>query len=202
MRRSAPILLALAAVGAFALAACDGSDDPSNAVGGDTGSEGDVESPGETEAGVGEFVSGTVTLTGAEESTYSIDDPAYTFFGAGGCSDTNFAISFNAREADTEYTALQLEAQIDADLNGGGTGTYDVEKMTLIAATGGDLAASRTYSGPGTMSITEHDTGGSSADLIARRMAFTLEGTLEADGLDGEGEVDVAADVLWVMGCP
>lgn len=122
----------------------------------------------ETASGFGEFVSGTVTLTGAEEPTYSTGDPAYTF---------------------------------DADLSAG-TGTYGVEDVTLIDVTDGDLAASRSYSGPGTMSITEHDTGGVSADLNARRMAITLEGTLEADGPDGDGEVDAAADVLWVMGCP
>jgi hypothetical protein len=40
---------------------------------------------------------------------------------------------------------------------------------------------------PGT-AITEHDTGGASADLNARRMAITSEGNLEGDGSDGDGE--------------
>ena len=40
------------------------------------------------------------------------------------------------------------------------------------------------------------------AVLDERRMAITLDGTLEARGSTPDGEVDVAADVLWVMGCP
>jgi len=219
MTRSTPRLLALMAVAAMAVAACGGSDDAgdeSDSVETASGSaasdaetaddedtsSGDGGSSEASEAGFGDFLSGTITLGGAEDSTYSIDDPTYAFVGAGGCSDSNFGISINGREADTGFTAFQINAGIDADLSGGDTGTFDVEEMTLLVTTDGDIAASRTYSGPGTMSITEHDTGGASMDLNARRMAITLDGTLEATGPDGEGEADVTADVLWVMGCP
>ena len=63
-----------------------------------------------------------------------------------------FGMSIQVREADTGFTAAQLDAGIDADLSGGATGTFDVDDLELLAIT--------------------------------------------------DGEVDVAADVLWVMGCP
>jgi hypothetical protein len=72
--------------------------------------------------------------------------------------------------------------------------------MTLLVVTDGDLAAGRSYEGPATMVVSEHDTGGPTSDLNARRMAITLDGTL-AGSPSGGGEVDVSADVLWVMGC-
>ena len=96
MRTPTPRLLALATVIALGLAACGGSDDVSDVVDTDaappgaatpdvdTGTDSD-ETSDESGPGFGEFVSGTVTLSGAEEAIYSIDDPAYTFVGAGGC---------------------------------------------------------------------------------------------------------------------
>jgi len=162
----------------------------------DTGTDSD-EASDDSGPGFGEFESGMVTLSGAEQMTYSIGDPAYTFVGAGGCGGGSFGMTVNATEADTGYTALQLSAQIDSDLDGGGTGTFEVEEISLLVATDGDLAASRSYDGPGTLVVSEHDTGGANGDLNARRMAITLDGTLS-----GDGDVDVAADLVWVMGCP
>jgi hypothetical protein len=217
--RTSTRFVTLAAVGALALAACGGGDDdaddaidagepaPAEVASDDaTSGDEDADDGGDdgdeaSDAAFGEFVSGTIALGGAEDATYAVDDPAYTFVGAGGCGGSEFGMTINATEADTGYTAFQLGASIDADLSGGETGTFEVGEMTLLAVTDGDLAGGRTYEGPGTMSITEHDTGGADSDPNARRMAITLEGTLEATG-EGDGSVDVSADVLWVMGCP
>lgn len=173
MRLTTRRLIRLGVVGAFTFGSCGGnggsSDGAEATTDGDvpdgdalatlyTGSDNGAATADASEVGFGEFVSGTVALTGAEESSYSIDDPPYTYFGAGGCSGANFGLTFDVREADTEPTALQLSAQIGADLSGGGTGTYDVEKMTLIAVSNGDLSASRSYIGSGTLVITEHET--------------------------------------------
>jgi hypothetical protein len=214
--RTSSRLVTFAAVGALVLGACGGSDDGGDAfdaaesASGDTDSDEAGSSDGDADeasddssgAGFGEFVSGTIAFSGAEEQTYAVDDPAYTFVGAGGCGGGEFGMSVNVTEADTGYTAFQLGAGIDADLSGGQTGVFEVEAMSLVAVTDGDIGASRSYEGPGTMSITEHDNGGADSDLDSRRMAVTLEGTLDATGADGDGPVDVSADVLWVMGCP
>lgn len=48
------------------------------------------------------------------------------------------------------------------------------------------------------MVISEHDTGGASADLNARRMTVSLSGSIPSD----DGEINVDIDYRWVMGCP
>ncbi len=152
--------------------------------------------------GFGGFSSGTVTVTGIDEASYSVSDPALQWNGGGGCNATQFGIVVNANESDTGFTAMQLTAQIDADLNGGGTGTFDVEGVTLLLVTDGDVAAGRPYRGDGTMVIAEHDTGGPSSDPNARRMAITIDGTLESTTTGVDGTVDLVADLVWIMGCP
>ncbi len=206
----------LAAVGSLAFAACGGSDDVSDAIDSigsapandvsDDGAAADQESDAATSdssgAGFGEFISGTIAFSGGEDETYAIDDPASAFTGSGGCGGGQFGFSINAVAPDTGYTLFQLSAGMDEDLSGGATGTYDVDEVALLVVPDGDLSASRRYEGPGTIAVTEHDTGGIDSDLNSRRMAITLEGTLDAMGSDADGTVDVSADVLWVMGCP
>ncbi len=213
MLTSTSRLLTLAVAAALAVAGCGGDDvsdvvdsgeasaDADADVGSDSDSDVEDTSSDDSGPGFGEFVTGTVTLSGAEDAVYTVDDPAYTMIGAGGCAGGSFGITVNAAEAETGFTALQVSAQIAEDLSGGGTGTFDVEDVSVFAVTDGDIAAGRSYDGPGTITIAEHDTGGPSADLNARRMAITLEGTLVGTG-DTDGEVEVAADVVWVMGCP
>lgn len=89
-----------------------------------------------------------------------------------------------------------------ADLSGGAIGTFPVEKVALVAVTDGDVPASRSYDGPATMAVSEHDTGGATSDPNARRMAVTFDGSLAGPPSDRGGEVEVSADVEWVMGCP
>jgi len=232
MRRSTQKLVALLATGALALAACGGDGDSDDAAdtgdtaaeqtdggadgdGADSGSDGSDssdsgsgsddsgsdDSDGDSQPGFGEFVSGTITLTGAEEMTYTVGDPAFDFIGAGGCGGGQFGVSIQVLDADTGFTAAQVGAGVDADLDGGGTGTFDVDDMDVLIVPDGNLAAGRTYDGTGTMVVSEHDTGGADAVLNERRMAITFDGTVSGTG-EAEGDVDVAADVLWVMGCP
>ena len=213
MRRSIT-LVTFVAVGSLVAAACGGGDDDSSDVPDpveeqvedseseqDAGRDDEGDSTVDSEAVFGDLISGTIGFSGAEDVTYVVGDAAYKFTGAGGCSAAEFGISVNTTETDTGYTVFQLDAAVDADLNGGGTGTFEVEEMTLLAVTDGDFSSSRTYEGPGTVSITEHDTGGADNELNERRMAITMEGSLEA-GSEGEGTVDVSADFVWVMGCP
>jgi predicted small secreted protein len=218
MRHRIARLVALVAVGSFVLAACGGSDDAGDAIDAgdltedaaatenddsssdDGSSDSEDSSADESAAAFGEFVSGTISLSGAEDVTYAVDDPAFEIIGAGGCGGGSFGFTISATEADTGFTTLQLSAQVAEDLSGGGTGAFEVDDVSVIVVTDGDVGSSRSYDGPGTLTITEHDTGGPSADPNARRMAVELEGTLAGGG--DTGDVDVAADVRWVMGCP
>lgn len=223
MRQSTRRLVVLLAIGAFAVAGCGGGDDDSIDLGDvsadandasddanssnddnrsddDNGSDDDDSSP--SEAGFGEFISGAITITGDEELTYSVDDPALDIIGGGGCGAGTFGFTLQARESDTGFTAMQLAAEIDADLSGGATGTFPVETLSLVTVTDGDVAASRSYDGPATMVVSEHDTGGATSDPNARRMVISFDGILVGSPSDGGGEVEVLADLVWVMGCP
>jgi hypothetical protein len=216
MRPSARRLVTLLTIGALAVAACGGDEDSTGpgdvAVdAGDSSADGgssDDDAPADddegstSEAGFGEFTSGSITVTGSEDLTYSVDDPAFDFIGAGGCDTSTFGFTVQVRDSDTGITTMQLATVADADLNGGATGSFPVENLSLVAVTDGDVAASRSYDGPATLVVSEHDTGGATADLNARRMVLTLDGILVGSPSDGGGEVEVAADLEWVMGCP
>jgi hypothetical protein len=219
MRASTRRLVATLAIGAVALVACGGGDDDSidpgdaaadaNDVSGDASASDDDDDGGSadddsssSEAGFGEFISGEITITGDEELTYSVDDPAFDYIGGGGCGTGTFGFTLQAREADTGFTAMQLAAEVDADLSGGATGSYPVEQLGLVTVTDGDVAASRSYEGPATMVVSEHDAGGATSDPNTRRMVISFDGALVGSPSDGGGEVEVSADLVWVMGCP
>jgi hypothetical protein len=221
-RRLSALVIAAAAL---VLAACGGGDGDGDADPGDLGgiiddareqvaedraaegADGD-NGDGPADGGAadapafGEFAALNVTVLGTDTATYVLDDLDLTWVGAGGCGGSNFGVSINAVEAGTGFTALQLSAQIDEDLGGGATGSFPVEEMTLLLVTDGDIAGARSYAGPGTMVIEAHETGGATSDPNARRMDLTIEGSLEAAGVDQVGTVEVLADVVWVMGCP
>jgi len=217
MRQSTRRLVVLFTIGAVAVAACGGGDDDSTELGdvaadasdasddassSDDDTSADDDGGSSSEASFGEFISGAITVTGDEELTYSVNDPALDFIGAGGCGTSTFGITVQVRESDTGFTAMQLATEIDADLSGGATGTFPVENLGLVTVTDGDVAASRSYEGPATMVVSEHDTGGATSDPNARQMVFTLDGLLVGSPSDGGGEVEVLADLVWVMGCP
>lgn len=216
MRHSTPRFVMFLAIGALAVAACGGGDDdpidvatseaeaPAAEVAeeaSDAAETGSDESSS-SEVGFGEFISGAITLAGDENATYSVDDPTLDFVGGGGCGADTFGVTIQVRRADTGVTTMQLSAEVDGDLSGGGTGTFPVQKMSLVTVTEGDPVESRSYDGPATMVVTEHDTGGATSDLDARRMAISLEGALAGSPSDGGGDVELSADLLWVMGCP
>jgi hypothetical protein len=217
MRRAFRIAAVLA-VGSLAVAACGGGDDDAGAgddaieadtdeatddatgddaaTGDDGGAGDDGDSSAAAAVGFGELASGTIVLTGAEDQTYAVDDPSYVFRTGGGCGGGEFGMTIMANDAASGATAFQLDAIVDADLTGGVTGTFDVEDISLAVITDGDLAGSRTYEGPGTIDITEHDTGGATDDPNARRMALTLEGSVAGTGPENDGSVDVSADIV------
>lgn len=216
MPHAASRLITLLAIGALAVVACGGDDpfdlgdvseadiadgaDGGSDTGDESGSDDNDGSP--TGPGFGDFISGEITVTGDEEGTYAVDDPTLDFVSGGGCLDGNFGISIQPRAADTGFTVMQLSAEVDADLSGGVTGTYPVEDVALLVVTNTDFGTGPTYRGPGTLVISEHDTGGATGDLNARRMAITIDGSLAGSPSDGGGEVEVSAELVWVMGCP
>jgi hypothetical protein len=175
----------------------DGSSDDGNSDDDDRDDSSD-EGPG-----FGNFESGEIVLTGAEEVTYAVGDPALGFISGGGCGGENYGISVNVQNAEAQVTMAQISAGIDEDMSGGRTGTFPVEELSLIVIPDGDMMSSRTYEGPGTMEVIEHDNAAPDFILNDRRTVLSITGTLEASGPDDPaGTVELAADLVWVMGCP
>jgi hypothetical protein len=216
MRPSTRRLVALLTIGALAVVACGGGDDDStelgdvaadasvasdNASSSDDDTSADGDGGASSEAGFGEFVSGEIIVTGDEDLAYSVGDPSLDFISGGGCLDGTFGIVIQPRQTDTGFSVMQLSAEIDEDLSGGATGTYPVEDISLLVVTDTDFGTGPTYRGPGTMVVSEHDTG-AATDPNSRRMAITFDGKLAGSPSGGGGEVEVSADVVWVMGCP
>lgn len=153
--------------------------------------------------GFGNFESGQIVLTGAEEATYAVGDPALGFVSGGGCGGENYGISVNVQNAEGQFTMAQISAGIDEDMSGGRTGTFPVEEVSLLIIPDGDMSSSRTYEGPGTLDVIEHDNAAPDFDLNERRTVLSITGTLEADGADDPpGTVELDADLVWIMGCP
>ena len=149
-------------------------------------------------AGFGELMEGTFILTGAEDEQWFVSDDELAFRLGGGCADGNFGFSIAITDAAVETTFGMFTAELEDDLSGGVTGEFDAVHAEVTVIPGGDFSASERYEGPIRMVISEHDTGGATADLNARRMSVTLLGTLPGD----TGEVDVDVTFRWVMGCP
>lgn len=168
-----------------------GSGDDSD----DSGDDGDG-------PGFGNFESGAIVVSGAEDVTYSVDDPALGFISGGGCGGENYGISVNVQNADAQVTMAQISANIDEDMNGGRTGTFPVEEVSLMIVPDGDMMAMRSYEGPGTMDVVEHDNAAPDFNLNERRTVLSITGTLEAANPETEGTVELDADLVWIMGCP
>lgn len=196
-------------------AACGGNDDgASDAVqvdadtvqtdagddsAGDDEATPDAESSdGETVAGFGELVEGEFVLTGAADERFDVGDDQLAFRTGGGCDGSGFGFSMHVNDAAGEITYATFEAQGPEDLSGGVTGEFDAVDFEANLFPGGDLSLAETVSGPVKMLISEHDTGGASADLNARRMTVSLLGSVPSDA----GDVDVDITFRWVMGCP
>ena len=114
---------------------------------------------------------------------------------AGGCGGGQFGLALQVND-DTPQTVAQLGLQIDEDLGGGATGTYDLEDLELNLFDWSDGLTQTSYDGPGTLVVEVHE---APAELDDRRMLITVTGT----GLEGEdGSLDVTAELDWVMGCP
>lgn len=156
------------------------------------------ETDGDSAAGFGELMEGTFLLTGTEDERYYVSDDELAFRLGGGCSDGAFGFSVAITDAAGTITLAMFNAQIAADLSGGVTGEFDGVDAEVTVIPGGDFAALTSYEGPIRMVVSEHDTGGVSADLNARRMSITLLGTLPGD----DGDVNVDVTFRWVMGCP
>ena len=171
------------------------ADEPDDA--GDADQEGGDD--GDDDAvGFGELMEGTFILTGAEDERWFVSDDELAFRLGGGCADGNFGFSIAITDAEVETTFGMFTAELEDDLSGGVTGEFDAVHAEVTVIPGGDFSASERYEGPIRMVISEHDTGGATADLNARRMSITLVGTLPGDA----GEVDVDVTFRWVMGCP
>ncbi len=200
-------------------AGCGGSDsDPSSAVDAAaddatsdaaTTDESPADEPGDAAdadqdggdddaVGFGELMEGTFILTGAEDERWFVSDDELAFRLGGGCADGNFGFSIAITDAEVETTFGMFTAELEDDLSGGVTGEFDAVHAEVTVIPGGDFSASERYEGPIRMVISEHDTGGATADLNARRMSVTLLGTLPGDS----GDVDVDVTFRWVMGCP
>ena len=149
-------------------------------------------------AGFGELMEGTFIFTGAVDERYHVSDAEYAFRLGGGCADGEFGFSVNIADAAGEISFAQLGAQVAQDLSGGVTGEFEAVDTDVSFFPGGDFSLTSSFDGQVRMIVSEHDTGGVSADLNARRMTVTLLGTLAGD----EGDVDVDVTFRWVMGCP
>lgn len=176
----------------------DTNDDANDDANSDDNDDQSADGPG-----FGNFESGEIVLTGAEEATYAVGDPALGFVSGGGCGGENYGISVNVQNAEGQFTMAQISADIDEDMSGGRTGTFPVEEVSLLMIPDGDMAAARTYEGPGTLDVIEHDNAAPDFDLNERRTVLSITGTLEANGADDEpGTVELDADLVWIMGCP
>lgn len=172
------------------------ADEPDAA--GDADQDGDGDGDGDDAVGFGELMEGTFILTGAEDERWYVSDDELAFRLGGGCADGNFGFSVAITDAAAEQTFGMFAAQMSEDLSGGVTGEFDAVDAEVTVFPGGDFSAAERYEGPIRMVISEHDTGGVTADLNARRMSVTLLGTVPGD----EGDVDVDVTFRWVMGCP
>lgn len=151
---------------------------------------------GEAAAGAGfGSATGTLAITGAVEETYEQGADGVTMTVAGGCSGSQFGLAVQINDA-TPQTVAQLGLQIDQDLGGGTTGTFDVEDLELNVFDWSDGLTQTGYDGSGTLDVQVHD---APAELNERRMVIVVTG----QGLEGgDGAVDVTAELDWVMGCP
>ena len=148
--------------------------------------------------GFGELMEGTFVFTGAVDERFYVSDAEYSFRLGGGCADGQFGFSVNIADAAGATPFAQLGAQVAQDLSGGVTGEFEAVDADVGFFPGGDFSLTSSFDGQIRMIVSEHDTGGVSADLNARRMTVTLLGTLTGD----EGNVDVDVTFRWVMGCP
>ncbi|MCB0967339.1 MAG: hypothetical protein KDB37_10930 [Ilumatobacter sp.] len=176
------------------------SDEPSDQPSDDSDDGDDTD--GEEGPGFGGFVSGQIVVAGAEDVTYAVDDASLSWISGGGCSDGRFGISVNVQEADTMLTAAQVDVSIDEDLSGGGTGSFETDELRFIIIPDGDMMAMRSYEGPGTFEVLEHDNAAPDFIPNDRRTTLRITGTLDATSPDTEGTVDLDAELVWVMGCP
>lgn len=203
---------------ALVVTACGGDDDlslddiqdavESDDESGDSGESGSDESGDDDSGdaaegpGFGNFESGAIVVSGAEDVTYSVGDSALGFISGGGCGGENYGISVNVQDADAQVTMAQISANIDEDMNGGRTGTFPVEEVSLMIVPDGDMMAMRVYEGPGTMDVVEHDNAAPDFDLNERRTVLSITGTLDGANPETEGTIELDADLVWIMGCP
>ena len=197
---------------ASADAASDNAAETTDGTGGDTGVAATTESPageatsgstddapdGDTAAGFGELIEGTFIFTGAVDERFYVSDDELAFRLGGGCQGDQFGFSVAVNDAAGETTFAMVTAQMQQDLSGGVIGEFEAVDAEITLLPGGDITLADRYEGPVRLVISEHDTGGASSDLNARRMTITLLGTVTGD----QGDVDVDVTFRWVMGCP
>lgn len=163
----------------------------------DAGSETDPDA-GDTLVGFGDLVEGSFVLVGASEDRFDVGDERFAFRTGGGCDGSGYGFSVHVNDPAGTTTYAIFEAQGPDDLSGGVTGEFDAVDFSATVFPDGDMTVSETYSGPIQMTISEHETGGATADLDARRMTVALRGSVPSD----TGDVDVDTTFRWVMGCP
>ena len=174
-------------------------DDTASPAEDDSADESDEDVSGDdTAVGFGELMEGSFIFTGAIEERYYVSDDELAFRLGGGCQGDQFGFSIAITDAAGEVTLAMVNAQVQADLAGGQIGEFDVEDAEVAWLPDGDITLVESYEGTLRMVISEHNTGGASADLNARRMSVTLLGTVTGD----KGDVDVDVTFRWVMGCP
>lgn len=189
----------LLAIAILALAACGGDDDDSDArpsVGdtqtADAGDSGD-DSDGAT---FGQVLEGTIEVSGAVDETYA-PDATTQLVAAGGCQGPAFTVQLQVNDTSIPQTLVNAGSAVDADLSGGTTGTFEIADLKVEVFEPGDLSQRRSFRGPATIEITDHE---APAELNDRRMTLSIA----AEGLTTSGEppLDFGADIVWVMGCP
>ena len=172
----------------------DSNDNDSN--------DNDNDNASDVGVGFGNFESGQIAVAGAEDVTYAVGDPALGFISSGGCGGQNYGLSANVQNADAQVTVAQVSVNLDEDMSGGRTGTFPAEEITLLIVPDGDMMSARSYEGPGTLDVIEHDNAAPDFDPNQRRTVLSLTGTLEPTGDTADGAVELDADLVWVMGCP
>lgn len=147
--------------------------------------------------GFGNLIDGEFTLTGATEVDYRVGDEGLAFRTVGGCQADTYGFGVHVTDAAGTMTYAMFSVEGQEDLSGGVTGEFQSDLEATVLP-GGDMTLGERFSGPVTMVLSEHDTGGADFDLNERRMSVQVDGTAAGES----GDVDVAVAYRWVMGCP
>jgi hypothetical protein len=170
----------------------DGSLDPTNSS---DDSSGDIAPEASAEVAFGEIVDGTFILTGASDQQYYVSNTELAYRLDGGCEDGSFGFVVDVGDPTGEVTFATFGVQLQQDLSGGVTGTFDPVDAEITVIPNGNPSDSVSYAGPLEMVVSEHAVA---ADLNSRRMTIALSGSIPSDR--GDLVVDVA--FRWAMACP